>query len=171
MNFSVLLPVIIAVIAVFIVIIARLKNKNKASYDERQTLARYSAFRTSFIFLLFYCFICATLYILDIKWSNTAVQMFIGCILSLSLFIALCIMKDAYFSNTPKRNVSSVLTFFLFGIMALYYFISGFAKGNTLFMNGQITTLALYLIFSVCLFGLGIISLIKLLLDKRRMES
>ena len=171
MNFSVLLPVIIAVIAVFIVIIARLKNKNKASYDERQTLARYSAFRTSFIFLLFYCFICATLYILDIKWSNTAVQMFIGCILSLSLFIALCILKDAYFSNTPKRNVSSVITFFLFGIMALYYFISGFAKGNALFQDGQITTLALYLIFSVCLFGLGIISLIKLLLDKRRVEN
>ena len=171
MNFSVLLPVIIAVIAVFIVIIARLKNKNKASYDERQTLARYSAFRTSFIFLLFYCFICATLYILDIKWSNTAVQMFIGCILSLSLFIALCIMKDAYFSNTPKRNVSSVLTFFLFGIMALYYFISGFAKGNTLFMDGQISTLAIYLIFSICLFVLGIIAFIKLILDKRRMES
>ena len=171
MNFSVLLPVIIAVIAVFIVIIARLKNKNKASYDERQTLARYSAFRTSFIFLLFYCFICATLYILDIKWSNTAVQMSIGCILSLSLFIALCIMKDAYFSNTPKRNVSSVITFFLFGIMALYYFISGFAKGNTLFMDGQISTLAIYLIFSICLFVLGIIALIKLILDKRRVEN
>ena len=171
MNFSVLLPVIIAVIAVFIIIIARLKNKNKASYDERQTLARYSAFRTSFIFLLFYCFICATLYILDIKWSNTAVQMFIGCILSLSLFIALCILKDAYFSNTPKRNVSSVITFFLFGIMTLYYFISGFAKGNTLFMDGQISTLAIYLIFSICLFVLGIIALIKLILDKRRVEN
>ncbi len=171
MNFSVLLPVIIAVIAVFIIIIARLKNKNKASYDERQTLARYSAFRTSFIFLLFYCLICAALYILDIKWSNTAVQMFIGCILSLSLFIALCIMKDAYFSNTPKRNVSSVITFFLFGIMALYYFISGFAKGNTLFMDGQISTLAIYLIFSICLFVLGIIALIKLILDKRRVEN
>ncbi|MDO4882554.1 MAG: hypothetical protein Q3975_04335 [Oscillospiraceae bacterium] len=171
MNFSVLLPVIIAVAAILIVIIARLKNKNKASYDERQTLARYSAFRTSFIFLLFYCLICATLYILDIKWSNIAVQMFIGCILSLSLFIALCILKDAYFSNTPKRNVSSVITFFLFGIMALYYFLSGFAKGNTLFMDGQISTLALWLIFSICLFVLGIIALIKLILDKRRMES
>ena len=104
MNFSVLLPVIIAVIAVFIVIIARLKNKNKASYDERQTLARYSAFRTSFIFLLFYCFICATLYILDIKWSNTAVQMFIGCILSLSLFyrvhtILIVIYRFVYFER------------------------------------------------------------------------
>ena len=171
MNFSVLLPVIIAVIAVFIAIIARLKNKNKASYDERQTLARYSAFRTSFIFLLFYCLICAALYILDIKWSNTAVQMFIGCILSLSLFIALCILKDAYFSDTPKRNVSSVIFFFLFGIMTLYYFISGFAKGNTLFMDGQISTLAIYLIFSICLFVLGIIALIKLILDKRRVEN
>ncbi len=171
MNFSVLLPVIIAVAAILIVIIARLKNKNKASYDERQTLARYSAFRTSFIFLLFYCLICATLYILDIKWSNTAVQMFIGCILSFSLFIALCILKDAYFSDTPKRNVSSVIFFFLFGIMTLYYFISGFAKGNTLFMNGQISTLALWLIFSICLFVLGIIALIKLILDKRRSES
>lgn len=171
MNFSVLLPVIIAVIAVFIIIIARLKNKNKASYDERQTLARYSAFRTSFIFLLFYCLICATLYILDIKWSNTAVQMFMGCILSLSLFIALCILKDAYFSDSPRRNIYSVLFFFLFGAMPLYYLIIGFAKGNALFQDGQITTLALYLIFSVCLFGLGIISLIKLLFDKRRMES
>ena len=171
MNLSVLLPVIIAVIAVFIIIIARLKNKNKASYDERQTLARYSAFRTSFIFILFYCLICAALYILDIKWSNTAVQMFIGCILSFSLFIALCILKDAYFSDTPKRNVSSVIFFFLFGIMTLYYFISGFAKGNTLFMDGQITTLALWLIFSICLFVLGIIALIKLILDKRRVEN
>ena len=171
MNFSVLLPVIIAVAAILIVIIARLKNKNKASYDERQTLARYSAFRTSFIFLLFYCLICAALYILDIKWSNTAVQMFIGCILSFSLYIALCILKDAYFSDTLRRNVSSVIFFFLFGIMTLYYFISGFAKGNTLFMNGQITTLALWLIFSICLFVLGLIALIKLILDKRRVEN
>ena len=171
MNFSFLLPVIIAAVAALIVFIARITNKNKASYDERQTLARYSAFRTSFIFLLFYCLICAALYILDIKWSNTAVQMFMGCILSLSLFIALCILKDAYFSDSPRRNIYSVLFFFLFGAMPLYYLIIGFAKGNALFQDGQITTLALYLIFSVCLFGLGIISLIKLLLDKRRMES
>ena len=110
-------PIIICIVVVLFVAIARRYRNKKLIYDERQFLARNAAYKWSFFFLLIYCFICGFLHIFDVKWSDTATQMFLGVILSFVFFIALCMIKDAYFSDTPKRNIYSILFFFGFGIL------------------------------------------------------
>lgn len=111
MNGNILFPIIIAVVFVLFVTIVRSKRIKKADYDERQLLARNTAYKVAFFFLLIYCFVCGLLHIFDFKWADTTIQMFLGIIISFSLFIALCIIKDAFFSNSSKQNNYSVIFF------------------------------------------------------------
>ena len=98
---NVLFPLIIAAVVVLFIVVARLYRNKKANYDERQLLARNAAYKGSFFFLLIYCFACGMLRLFDVKWADTAVQMFLGIFLSFVLFIAICMIKDAYFSDSP----------------------------------------------------------------------
>ena len=86
---NVLFPIIIAaaVVVLFAVaVISHTKRTQKAHYDERQLLARNAACRTSFFFLLFYCLVCGFLKLFNVIWSDIAVEMFLGVVLSLALF-------------------------------------------------------------------------------------
>ncbi len=168
---KVIFPIIICVAMVFFVSIVRLYRNKKSNYDERQLLARNAAYKSSFFFLLIYCFACGLLKIFDIKWADTATQMFLGVILSFVLFIALCIIKDAYFSDSPKRNINSVFFFLGFGILYFINLMVSLGKGEVLWHNGEITVLVLYLVSSVSFIALGILSLIKLILEKRGAEK
>ena len=142
MNINVIFPIIFAVSIVVFVAIARI-----------------------------YCFTCGLLYLFDIHWANTAIQMFLGVILSFTLFIALCIIKDAYFSNLPKYNTNAVIFFFSYGVLSIIYLLNGLGKGKTLMDNGVLSELFLYLVSSVCFWILGIISVIKLFKEKRGAEK
>ena len=168
---NVLLPIIICAVAVLFVVIARLYRNKKANYDERQLLARNSAYKGSFFFLLLYCIACGLLHNYDVKWADTTVQMFLGVILSFVLFIALCMIKDAYFSDSPKRNIYSVIFFFWFGMLYFIHLMMSLGRGEALFDNGELTTLALYPVSSVCFVALGILAVIKIILDKRGAEK
>ena len=148
MNINVIFPIIFAVSIVVFVAIAN-----------------------SFFFLLIYCFTCGLLYLFDIHWANTAIQMFLGVILSFTLFIALCIIKDAYFSNSSKYNTYAVIFFFSYGVLSIIYLLNGLGKGKTLMDNGVLSELFLYLVSSVCFWILGIISVIKLFKEKRGAEK
>ena len=55
MNINVIFPIFFAVAIVVFVAIARSKRVKKANYDERQLLARNTACKNSFFFLLIYC--------------------------------------------------------------------------------------------------------------------
>ena len=168
---NVLFPIIIAVVVVLFVAIARLFRNKKANYDERQLLARNAAYKGSFFFLLIYCFACGMLRLFDVKWADTAVQMFLGIILSFVLFIAICMIKDAYFSDSPKRNFYSVISFFWFGILSFINLLINLSRGEVLFDNGELTTLVLYAVSSVCFVVLGILAVIKIILEKRGAEK
>ena len=168
---NVLFPIIICVVVVLFVAIAHLYRNKKSNYDERQLLARNAAYKFSFFFLLVYCFFCGLLHIFDVQWSDTATQMLLGVILSFTLFIALCMIKDAYFSDTPKRNVYSVLFFFWFGILYLIHLMLRLSRGEVLWQNGELTTLVLYLVLSVCFIALCVISAVKLIMEKRGAEN
>ena len=142
---NVLFPIIIAaaVVVLFAVaVISHTKRTQKAHYDERQLLARNAACRTSFFFLLFYCLVCGFLKLFNVIWSDIAVQMFLGVVLSLALFTALCIIK-----------------------------VSGIGNGKAFWENGQISELILYAVSAFCLFALGIFSVIKIILEKRGAEK
>lgn len=171
MNVNVLFPIIVAVVFVLFVAIVRSKRIKKANYDERQLLARNTAYTVSFFFLLIYCFVCGLLHIFDFKWADTAIQMFLGIIISFSLFIALCIIKDAYFSNSSKLNNYSVISFFSYGIICILYFLLGLGAGQTFWEEGEMSMLVLYLVSSVCFLALGILSVIKINLEKRGAEK
>ena len=168
---KVLFPLIIAAVVVLFIVVARLYRNKKANYDERQLLARNAAYKGSFFFLLIYCFACGMLKLFDVKWAETAVQMFLGIILSFVLFIAICMIKDAYFSDSPKRNFYSVISFFWFGIQSFINLLINLSRGEALFDNGELTVLVLYLVSSVCFIALGILAVIKIILEKRGAEK
>lgn len=168
---NVLFPIIICVVVVLFVAIVRLFKNKKANYDERQLLARNIAYKFSFFFLMFYCFICGLLHTFNVKWAGAEVQMFLGIILSFSLFLAISILKDAYFSNSQKRNMQSVISFFSNGIVSVLFFLSGIGKGDVLWNDGELSILVLYLIASACSFVLGLLSVIKMNLEKRGAEK
>lgn len=172
MSGNILIPIIALAVIVLIIIIVRLINRKKEmNYDERQLLARNAAYKVSFIFLFIYCIVCGLLDNYDVKWADTAIQMFLGVIISFLLFIALCIMKDAYFSNSTKRNVYSIIFFFWFGINGLGHLLLYIIRGEALWQNGELTEIFIYLVSSVCFLALGILSVIKIVLEKRGAEK
>ena len=148
---NVLFPIIIVVVVVLFVAIACLFRNKKANYDERQLLARNAAYKGAFFFLI--------------------IQMFLGIILSFVLFTAVCMIKDAYFSDSPKRNLHSVLFFFGFGLLYFIYLMMRLSKGEVLFDNGELTVLVLILVSSICFIALGILAVIKIILEKRGTEK
>ena len=166
-----LVPAIIIVAVFVLIMIARIKKVRKAQYDERQLLARNAAFRYSFFFLLFYSFVCAVLQLCNVIWAELAIQMFLGIILSLALFVALCIIKDAYFSASKKYNTNAVIFFFAYGVVNTVYLMYGLVKGKTFWENGQVSELVLYAVAAVCLFALGIFSVIKNTIENRGAEN
>ena len=166
-----LVPAIIIIAVFVLVVIARSKKVRKAQYDERQLLARNAAFRYSFFFLLFYCFACAVLQLCNVIWAPISIQMFLGIILSFAIFIALCIIKDAYFSTSKKYNTNAVIFFFAYGVVNSVYLVHGLVNGKTFLENGQFSELVLYAVAAVCLFVLGIFSVIKYTLENRGAEK
>lgn len=171
MSNLILLPIICICVVILIVAVLVAKKNEKKKYDERQLLARNAAYKGAFFFLIVYCFTCGLLRIFDVKWADAAVQMFLGIILSFVLFVAVCMIKDAYFSDSPKRNLYSVLFFFLFGLLYFINLMMRLSKGEVLFDNGELTVLVLYLVSSVCFFALGILAVIKIILEKRGAEK
>ena len=153
---NVLVAIIICVFAVLFVAITCLYRNKKSNFDERQLLARNTAFRYSFFFLLFYCFACAVLQLCNVIWAPISIQMFLGIILSFAIFIALCIIKDAYFSTSKKYNTNAVIFFFAYGVVNSVYLVHGLVNGKTFLENGQFSELVLYSVAAVCLFVLGI---------------
>ena len=172
MSGNILIPIIALAVIVLIIIIVRLINRKKEmNYDERQLLARNAAYKSSFFFLIIYCSACGLLHIFEVRWADTAIQMFLGVIISFLLFIALCIMKDAYFSNSTKRNVYSVVFFFWFGILYFINLMMNLSEGEVLWENGELTYNIIFLVSSICFLILGILSIIKIILEKRGAEK
>ena len=97
--------------------------------------------------------------------------MFLGIILSFAIFIALCIIKDAYFSTSKKYNTNAVIFFFAYGVVNSVYLVHGLVNGKTFLENGQFSELVLYAVAAVCLFVLGIFSVIKYTLENRGAEK
>ena len=171
MSLEFLLPVVIAAALVLLVVLLRSNKAKKTDYDERQLSARNAAYKGSFIFLFSYCLFCGLLQGFNVRWAEPTVQMFLGIILSLTLFIALCIIKDAYFPNSPKHIFSSVMFFFTFCVYNIYFLIKELGEGEVIWSNGELSEPALYLTASVCFFVLGMISIFKIISERRKSED
>ena len=171
MSLEFLLPVVIAAALVLLVVLLRSNKAKKTDYDERQLSARNAAYKGSFIFLFSYCLFCGLLQGFNVRWAVPLVQTFLGVILSLTLFVALCIIKDAYFSNSPKQIFGSVISFFVFCVYGIYFLIKELGEGGAVWSNGELSEPALYLTASVCFFILGMISIFKIISERRKSED
>ena len=122
---NVLVAIIICVFAVLFVAITCLYRNKKSNFDERQLLARNIAFKISFFFLMVYCLICGLLHIFNVKWAGTDVQMFLGIIISFALFLAISILKDAFFFKLAETKYAIYYFFFLVRNRKCYVFPVG----------------------------------------------
>ena len=55
--------------------------------------------------------------------------------------------------------------------MSVLYFLSGLGTGQTFWEEGEMSILVLYLVSTVCFLTLGILSVIKIILEKRGARS
>ena len=156
------------VLAVIIITNVIKKHKNsKDEYDERQILARNIAYKCAFFTLLFYNLVCAVLSAAEIKWADTTAQIFIGICLSTFVFIALCIMRDAYF--TQKRTMNSFLIFsFSMSIVALFNIISTVSSGEGFVSDSGLNLNVIPFCYGIMIFGSGIVAVIKKIINNKQ---
>ena len=99
----------------------------------------------------FYCFIALSavfLKLFNVFWAHIAVQMFLGVVLPLALFIALCIIKDAYFSGSQKNIINAVIFFFSFGVFNILFGVRNRQRKSLL---GKRTNLGAHFVCCFCL--------------------
>lgn len=156
------------VLAVIIITNVIKKHKNsKDEYDERQILARNIAYKCAFFTLLFYNLVCAVLSAAEIKWADTTAQIFIGICLSTFVFIALCIMRDAYF--TQKSTMNSFLIFsFSMSIVALFNIISTVSSGEGFVSDSGLNLNVIPFCYGIMIFGSGIVTVIKKIINNKQ---
>ena len=128
------------VLFVFLIIRVLNQNKTKTEYDERQILARNSAYKTSFFTLIGYMALIALLDSFDLKWAELDIQIFLGIFISVGVFVTICIFKDAYFSYNEKSMKSFLSVCLVLGLMNILAFVINVVFGDeVLFENGLLT--------------------------------
>ncbi len=146
-----------------------IKKNERKSYDERQLAAQNAAYKTAFLVLVSYCFLCAWLNILDIRWAAIEFQMFSGILVSFTVFICIALIKDAAFT---LKDRPCIMIFLLYMTSAIGLISSCFDLNNKpLFYNGRITTNAVGAVASICFAVMGTVALVKHLQSKKAGES
>ena len=105
----------VVIIFLIIAIVLKCKNNNATEYDERQLIARNAAYKYAFSTLVCYCVLCGILDVAEIRWAETAIQMFLGMFLSVTVFVVICIFKDAYFGIEKGKN--NIRTFLFLSVL------------------------------------------------------
>lgn len=162
--------VVIAISIIFALIAKKKNNKKPAEYDERQILARGSAFSTAFFTSMIYMIVCAMLDILEVKWAEFSVQMFLGLFLSATVFASICILKDAYFTDRSKR-MPFIVIFLLVIVSNLFALIMNIIDGESMLTNGILNTNIINAGASVMFIVILIVTIIKSIMDKKAVEE
>lgn len=172
-SFYYVLGFIACLLLVFIVsFIAGKKRKTKCEFDERQLIARNSAYKTSFLTLVAYSSFCALMDVAEIKWAQLNVQMFIGVFISVGVFFTICVFKDAYFGYSTKSMRSIIVLYIVVIALNLFVFImnvltdevSIFTDG---LLNQNFTNVLIAGVFTIFL----IMIIIKMIINKRTVEE
>ena len=160
------------VLFVFLLIKAFNKNKTKCEYDERQILARNSAYKTSFFTLIGYMALVAMLDSMGLKWAELGIQMILGILLSVGVFVTICIFKDAYFSYNEKSMKSYFLLCIAIMVLNLVAFIMNTVlDGESILTDGLLNYNATNLFVSILFAIFLIMVIIKGMISKRTVED
>ncbi len=93
---------IFILVAIGAIIFSKRSGEGK-KYDERQQLLRGQAYKAAFWVLVAY--MCANgLFVFgtDIVWADAMTSAFIGICIAATVFVVLCISRDAYFAINQK---------------------------------------------------------------------
>ena len=160
------------VLSVFLIVRILNNNKTKTEYDERQILARNSAYKTSFFTLMSYMALIALLDSFDFKWAEFDLQMLLGIFISVGVFCSICIFKDAYFSYNEKSMKSFLSVCIVLVAMNISAFVMNVVFGDeALFENGLLTHYSANLFVAILFTILLIMSIIKNMISKRTVED
>lgn len=166
--------IICAVIFLIIAIALKFKNKKQTEYDERQLIARNTAYKYSFFTLMFYCIFCGMLDFAEVRWAETMIQMFLGMFISITVFVIICIFKDAYFGiETGRKNIYQFLAIsIIIASLQIYSFISITVFGKkSVITDGIINEYALSLLCAVTFFIMIVATIIKIVISKKEREE
>lgn len=165
---------VVILIFLIIAIVLKCKNNHATEYDERQLIARHTAYKYSFFTLVFYCILCGMLDIADIKWAEIVIQMFLGMFMSVTVFVVICIFKDAYFGI--KKGKNNIYTFLYLSatitVVQLFSFIFNvFIDKNPIITNGMLNSHLIPLLCAVAFLIMMIATVIKIIISKKEREE
>lgn len=165
---------ILIVFVVSVIVSAIVKKKNGSSksveYDERQILARGTAYSTAFFASMIYMILCAMLDILEIKWAELNVQMLFGLFISITVFASICILKDAYFTASSKK-LPLIVMFLLATALNLFALIMNIVDGESMLTNGILNSNTINAGVAVMFIIILIVTIIKNIMDKKAVEE
>lgn len=132
---------LVAVVMFFFGRYAHTDGKRKPKFDERQELVRGRGYRYAFFTLLVYHLVYAVLK-MAFGWAvlDDITGMFIGLMLSISVYACYAIWHDAYFALNEKRKyyiwLFAAVTV-LNGVIGIGHVVRGevFVNGRTSFSN------------------------------------
>ncbi len=159
--------VIVLLIAVIVALFLRRRNGGFVKeYDERQQLARGSCYRAAFWTLAAYSLLNGLLTgVMEIHWADPLVAAFIGFCLASTVFVALCIRRDAYFALSEKPGYY-IRLFTLIGALELVLTVIKIVRGDAFVENGQLT----FDVMSLVVLGMYLVLLPLLIWRQRQLR-
>ena len=162
----------IALVALAVWLISHSRKKRGSAapkYDERQILARGSAYRAAFFVLLGYLALEGILDTLEIRFADGWAGSFIGICLAAAVFACCCIANDAYLSIMEKPRETIIL-------LAVLTVVNGVIGGIELarygfLTDGVITTRSMNLICAVMSLTILFAVLLRLRREKAQEEA
>ncbi|MDE7431156.1 MAG: hypothetical protein K2N34_04475 [Lachnospiraceae bacterium] len=133
-------------------------------YDERQLLTRGKAYQYSFFTLLFVMLIHGYIMEQICEWCTLRVFVYTNLIISVLVFVTICIFNDAYFQLSARPHYFVFLSLFL-GIITLLSSIFEYRDNGTLLdKDGKFDNINLEC--AILMFAISIIFIIKKLISK-----
>lgn len=159
----------VALVFTIIGIIWRKKHGTKyGTYDERQILARGSAYKTGFFILMTYEVLTGMIS-LATGWQLFADEFTgscIGIIIAATAFAVQCIVKDAYCSLSENAKSVTILFLAIAGLnMAVA--VWNIKDGESFLTDGRLNFHSLNLLVVVMMFVIAIANLVKMQDDKK----
>lgn len=140
------------------------KNREKSEYDERQQIARKTAITLAYTVLMVYLAAWMVLNALEIPFFRTPASIFIGMMLSATVFAIYAVFHDAYYS-VLTRNSGFPVIFLLMGLTCVISGIRG-RQGDAVPGTGE-SPFDLSLIAGACILVLVICVLIRRHMNKK----
>ena len=165
---------VVILIFLIIAIVLKCKNNHATEYDERQLISRNAAYKYAFSTLVCYCVLCGIIDVAEIRWAETAIQMFLGMFLSVTVFVVICIFKDAYFRIEKEKNNIRTFLFLSVLITIIQFFsfiLNVFVNKEPIITNGILNISATNLLCAVAFLIMIIATVIKLVLIRKEREE